>query len=95
MTLDLKRKHVQTPTAETPVTSSVAPNDGTPFGHLSDADMLREMARRLGKGGVDLAAIEDLAEQVQRHMGEETLAAALAALGPETASRSRARGAAD
>ena len=67
---------------KTPV--SVAPNDGTPFGHLSDADMLREMARRrLGKGGVDLAAIEDLVEQVQRHMGEETLAAALAALGPE------------
>lgn len=69
---------------KTPVTSSVAPNDGTPFGHLSDADMLREMARRrLGKGGVDLAAMEDLAEQVQRHMGEETLAAALAAVGPE------------
>ena len=68
----------------TPVTPTAAPNDGTPFGHMSDADLLREMARRrLGKGGVDLAEIEELAELVQRHVGEETLAAALVALGLE------------
>ncbi len=69
---------------KTPVTSSAAPNDGTPLGHMSDAELLREVARRrLAKGDFDLAAIEDLAENAQRDMGEETLAAAIAALPPE------------
>lgn len=46
--------------------------------------MLREVARRrLAKGDFDLGAIEDLAEDAQRDMGEETLSAALAALPPE------------
>lgn len=68
----------------TPVSSSKPPNDGTPLGHMSDADLLREVARwRLTKGDFDLEAIEELAEGAQRDMGEETLAAAIAALPPE------------
>ena len=68
----------------TPTTSSTPPNDGTPLGGLSDADLLREVARRrLAKGNFDIDAIEELAGAAQRDMGEETLAAALAALPPE------------
>lgn len=68
----------------TPVTSSTPPNDGTPLGGLSDADLLREVARRrLAKGKLDIDAIEELATAAQRDLGEETLAAAIAALPPE------------
>jgi hypothetical protein len=68
----------------TPVTSAVPPNDGTPLGALSDADLLREFARRrLAKGNFDLDAIEELASAAQRDLGEETLAAAIVALPPE------------
>lgn len=66
------------------MTSTTAPNDGTPLGELSDADLLRELARRrVTKGTFDLDAIETLAEDAQRDLGEETLAAALGALPPE------------
>ena len=68
----------------TPVTSTTPPNDGTPLGGLSDADLLREVARRrLAKGTFDIDAIEELATAAQRDLGEETLAAAIAALPPE------------
>lgn len=68
----------------TPATSTTPPNDGTPLGGLSDADLLREVARRrLAKGTFDIDAIEELASAAQRDLGEETLAAALAALPPE------------
>ena len=51
---------------------------------MSDAELLREVARRrLAKGTFDIDAIEGLAEDAQRDLGEETLAAALAALPPE------------
>lgn len=66
------------------VSNSKPPNDGTPLGHMSDGDLLREVARRrLAKGDFDLGAIEELAEVAQRDMGEETLAASIAALPPE------------
>jgi len=65
----------------TPATSTTPPNDGTPLGALSDADLLREVARRrLAKGTFDIDAIEELAIAAQRDLGEETLAAAFAAL---------------
>lgn len=68
----------------TPATSTTPPNDGTPLGALSDADLLREVARRrLAKGTFDIDAIEELATAAQRDLGEETLAAAIAALAPE------------
>lgn len=63
------------------MSSTIAPNDGTPLGTLSDADLLREVARRrLAKGNFDLDTIEELAQVAQRDLGEETLAAAIAAL---------------
>jgi hypothetical protein len=68
----------------THVTSRTPPNDGTLLGGLSDADLLREVARRrLAKGKFDINAIEELASAAQRDLGEETLAAAIAALPPE------------
>lgn len=33
------------------VSSTVAPNDGTKFGHMSDAELLKEMARRRAARG--------------------------------------------
>ena len=66
--------------------SDQAPKDGTPLGHLSDADLLKELARRrVAQGKVDLSAIESLAEDVQHDAGEETLAAVIASLPPEDA----------
>jgi hypothetical protein len=51
---------------------------------MSDADLLRELARRrLAKGTMDLDSIESTAEEAQRDFGEETLAAAIEALPPE------------
>ncbi|MER2561065.1 MAG: hypothetical protein ABTQ32_10115, partial [Myxococcaceae bacterium] len=69
-----------------------APNDGTPLGHLSDAELVKEFARELARrraaaGALDLDAIESFATDAQRDMGGETLAAAIEALPPETATR--------
>lgn len=51
---------------------------------MSDADLLRELARRrLAKGTMDLDSIESTVEEAQRDFGEETLAAAIEALPPE------------
>lgn len=71
--------------------SKPAPNDGTPLGHLSDAELVRHFAqevarRRAASGKVDLEAIETFTEEAQRSLGEETLAAAIAALPPEDTS---------
>ena len=61
-----------------PVTSAPAPNDGTPLGHLSEADLVKEFARELARrraadGNLDLDMIESFATDVQREMGGETL----------------------
>ena len=67
-----------------PVSNSTPPNDGSLLGGLSDADLLREVARRrLARGELDLDTIEDLATAAQRDVGEETLAAAIESLPPE------------
>lgn len=65
--------------------SDTAPNDGTPLGGLSDAALVRELARRrLARAGAgDLDAIEAAAGSAQLEFGEETLAVAVAALPPE------------
>jgi hypothetical protein len=70
--------------------STEAPNDGTRWGDLSDADLLREAARELARrraarGELDLNAMESFSEEMQRDMGQETLGATLAALPPESA----------
>lgn len=60
------------------------PNDGTPLGHLSDAELVAELARRrMPHGRVDLDALEEVAEETGRDLGEETLAATIAGLPPE------------
>jgi hypothetical protein len=70
--------------SRTPVTPTAAPNDGNTLGHLSDAQLMKELARRrLKQGKVDLDAIESFAEDTQRDMGQETLSAAIEALPPE------------
>jgi hypothetical protein len=70
--------------------SDQAPKDGTLLGHLSDAELLKELARRrVAQGKVDLDAIESLAEDVQHQAGEETLVAAIEALPPEDGSPKR------
>ena len=73
------------------VASAVAPNDGTKWGHLSDAELLKETARELARrraarGEVDLDAAESFAEEMQRELGEDTLGATIDALPPEDAS---------
>ena len=70
------------------VANTVAPNDGTKWGHLSDAALLKETARELARrqaarGEVDLDAIESFSEQIQRELGQETLGATVDALPPE------------
>ena len=71
----------------TPVTPTIPPNDGSPLGHLSDADLMKELARRrLGQGPVDVGAIERFAEDAQRDLGHETLLQAIDALAPEDGS---------
>jgi hypothetical protein len=70
--------------SRTPVTAGTAPNDGSPLGHLSSAELMKELARRrLKEGKVSLDAIESFAEDAQREMGQETLSAAIEALPPE------------
>ena len=67
--------------------STVAPNDGTPLGALSDAQLLGELARRrAAQGGGTLDAMESFVEEAQRDFGAETLALSIAALPPEDAS---------
>jgi Uncharacterised protein family (UPF0236) len=70
------------------VASTVAPNDGTKWGHLSDAELLKEAARELARrqaarGVLDLNAIESLIGGEQRDFGEDALAATIEALPPE------------
>ncbi len=69
--------------------NTVAPNDGTKWGHLSDAALLKEMARELARrraarGEVDLDAVETFSEDLQRELGQETLTATIDALPPES-----------
>lgn len=65
--------------------STTAPRDGTRLGHLSDAELVEELARRrVARGGdLDLDAIESFVEGTQSQIGEDTLAATVAALPPE------------
>lgn len=67
--------------------STEAPKDGSPLGHLSDAELLKELARRrAGRGELsDLSAIESTIEQDQQTLGREELALTFAALPPEDA----------
>ena len=61
-----------------------APNDGTKWGHLSDAELFAEMGRRLvASGAKTLDDIESAAEEFGRVAGEEVQAAKIAALPPE------------
>ena len=67
-----------------------APNDGTEWGHLSDAELVRKVAKELARrqaarGNLDLDAIESFSEGSQRDMGQETLQATVEALPPEDA----------
>ena len=64
--------------------SSIAPDDGTPLGHLSDAELFAELARRQqAKGRRTLEDIELAAEKGGRLAGEELQAASIEALPPE------------
>ncbi len=68
-----------------------APNDGTKWGHLSDAELVREFAaelarRRMGDGARTLEDIETLSEGLAHSSGEEIQAATIAALPPEDGS---------
>lgn len=72
----------------TPVNRAPAPNDGTPLGHLSDEELMRQFAselarRRLARGQLELDSIESFATDVKEDLGAETLAATMAALPPE------------
>jgi hypothetical protein len=60
-----------------------APNDGTTWGHLSDAQLFAELARRKVAKGATLDDIESVSEEVGRLASEETQAAKIAALAPE------------
>jgi len=80
-----RRRKPQKPTLPT----RPAPNDGTPLGHLSDVELVKEFARELARrraagGKLDLDTIESFATDVQRDMGGETLVAVIEALPPET-----------
>lgn len=71
-----------------PTSTTQAPNDGSAWGHLSDADLVKQVAqelarRRVARGDLDLDAMETFSEDAQRDFGQETLAATIAALGPE------------
>jgi hypothetical protein len=64
-----------------------APNDGTKWGHLSDAELVKEVAgefaRRRAVRGLKLEDIETMAEDLSHHVGEELQAETVAALPPE------------
>lgn len=67
------------------VASTVAPNDGTKFGHVSDAELLKEMARRrVARGVLDLDTLEASIGHDLRGFGEDSLAAAVDTLPQET-----------
>lgn len=64
--------------------SSKAPNDGTALGHLSEAELLAELARRrMPKGTMDLDAIEEAVLEAGQDANAELLAATIEALPPE------------
>jgi hypothetical protein len=68
--------------------NTVAPNDGSEWGHLSDADLLKKMARELARrrasrGELDLDAIESAIELDQREFGVDSLGATIDALPAE------------
>jgi hypothetical protein len=70
------------------MSSRPAPNDGTKWGHLSDAELVKEVAaelarRRAADGRSTLEAIETMAEDFGHHAGEEIQAATIEALAPE------------
>jgi hypothetical protein len=70
------------------VANSVAPNDGTKWGHLSDAELLKEMGRELARhravrGELSLDAIETFMEGDQRAVAQEELTAVVEGLPPE------------
>lgn len=65
--------------------STEAPKDGSTLGHLSDADLLKELARRRTVRGQfsSLDDIESVIEGDQRDLGQEELASAVDALPAE------------
>lgn len=71
------------------VVDSVAPNDGTKWGHLSDAELLKETARELARRRAargtftSLDDIESFIEVDQRDAAQEELAAVIDGLPPE------------
>ena len=74
-----------------PASNKSAPNDGTKWGHLSDAELVREFAaelarRRAGDGPRSLEDIETLSEELGHSSGEEAQAATVAAPPPEDGS---------
>lgn len=77
--------------SKAPAANKPAPNDGTKWGHLSDAELVREfaaeLARRRATGGPrTLEDIEMLSEELGHSSGEEIQAATIAALPPEDSS---------
>lgn len=62
---------------------TVAPSDGTPLGHLSEAELVAELARRRMQQGASLEDFEVAAEATAEVLAEEVLAQTIAALGPE------------
>ena len=69
---------------------STAPNDGSPLGSLSDAELIQELARRrAATGKLDLSSMELATEETKREIGAETLAAMVAEL-PSRGRRSEA-----
>src|SRR5690242_13878253 len=66
-----------------PRASTKAPDDGSPMGHLSDSDLLAELARRRAGGKHDLASMELGVEQAKREVGQASFAAMVAALPKE------------
>ena len=63
--------------------STIAPADGTPLGHLSEADLIAELGRRRMKEGSSLEDFETAAEGTAEALGEAVLAQSVAALPPE------------
>jgi hypothetical protein len=63
--------------------NSQVPNDGTAWGHLSDAQLFAELARRQVAKGTTLEAIELASKEGGRVASEEIQAAKIAALPPE------------
>lgn len=81
------RAHVTTPNVEAagqPPASRTPPKDGSPLGHLSDAELYNELVRRRMPGGVNsLETYETLAADMGQLAGEVMLEATIASLPPE------------